>query len=128
MGAVQTRVGSDPGDPLRHEPRVLAGRHTLPRPSHSEQEIVRSFTSGLYIVVDRLTSLLGQLKSDRTTSFLLAHGRSIDGVAVGCNVVDPDGDDVAAAQFAVGGEIEHCQVARLLLNLELGSDCRAFSP
>jgi hypothetical protein len=32
-------------------------------------------------------------------------------------------DDIAAAQFAVDGEIEHRQVACSPLNFEVGSDC-----
>ena len=55
--------------------------------------------------------------------FSLAHRCSIDGVAIGSNVIDPDGDYVAAAQFTVDGKIEHRQVTRTPLNLEHGANC-----
>jgi len=39
------------------------------------------------------------------------------------NVIDPYGDDVTATQLAVDGEVEQCQIAHLLLDLERGADC-----
>jgi len=36
---------------------------------------------------------------------------------------DLESDDIAASQLAVDGEIEHRQITRSLLDLELGPDC-----
>src|SRR5262249_10419344 len=47
---------------------------------------------------------------------------TIDGVAVGCHVVDPQCDQIAATQLAVDGKIEQRQVARAPLQLQLGAD------
>ena len=39
----------------------------------------------------------------------------------GRHVIDAQRDEVAAAQFTVNGEIEHCQVARALLQVQPGT-------
>src|SRR5712691_3984224 len=98
-------VEPDVGDPLGDEPRVLPRRHAQSRLSAGEQEFAGLLAGRLHVVVDRLTGLLGQLESNRTTSFLLSHGRAIDGITVGSHVVDSDGDNVTTAQLAVDGEI-----------------------
>jgi hypothetical protein len=53
-----------------------------------------------------LPSLFSELKSDRATGLFLAERCSIERIAVGGHVIDAHRDDVAAAQFAVDGEIE----------------------
>jgi hypothetical protein len=50
--------------------------------------------------------LLCQFKPDGAPGFSLAHSGSINGVAIGCNVIDFNGDNVAAPKLAVDGKIE----------------------
>jgi hypothetical protein len=75
------------------------------------------------VVVDGLACLLGQLKSNRSPGLSLTHSRSVNCVPIGSNIIDPDGDDVAASQFTVDGKIEHRQLAFTPLSLEHGSNC-----
>jgi len=51
----------------------------------------------------------------------LAHGRPVHGVAVGRNIIDPDGDNVAASQLAVDRQIEQRQIANAPLQLQPGA-------
>ena len=48
----------------------------------------------------------------RTAGLSLAHRRTGERVAVRRNVFDPQGDNIAASQLAIDGEVEHRQVAR----------------
>jgi hypothetical protein len=66
--------------------------------------------------------LLCQLEPYRPTGFLLSYRCPIYGKSTGCDVLDFEGDDVAAPQLAVDGEIEHCEVTRAPANLKLGAD------
>jgi hypothetical protein len=43
-------------------------------------------------------------------------------VAIRSNILDLQGNDVATAQFAVDGQIEHGQIPRSLVDLEFGPD------
>ena len=61
----------------------------------------------LEIVVDGLACLLGQLKPNWSPGLSLTHCRSINCITIGSDIIDPDGDDVAAPQLAVDGKIEH---------------------
>ena len=65
------------------------------------------------------------MKSTRTARvdlFPLPDIGAVDGVTVGCHVVDPEGSEIAPAQLAVDCEVEQCQVARGALQLQLRSD------
>jgi hypothetical protein len=42
------------------------------------------------------------------------------------DVLDLEGDEIAASKFAIDGQIEHRQVARLSLDLQLGPDRPEF--
>ena len=75
------------------------------------------------LVVERLAGLLGQFKSNRSPGLSLSYVRSVDSIAIGSNVIDPNGYHVAAAHLGVDGKIEHRQIACSPPNLELGSDC-----
>ena len=90
--------------------------------SAGEQEFAGSLAGGPEIVVDRLPGLLRQFKSDGPPGLLLPDRCSIDGIALGGNVLHLEGDDIASAQFAVDGEIEHRQIAGPSFDLQLGSD------
>jgi hypothetical protein len=50
--------------------------------------------------------------------------RPVDGIAVGDDVIHAQGDEIAAAELAVDGQIEHRQVTGALLKLQL----RAYRP
>ena len=54
-----------------------------------------------------LAGLLRHLEPDGLSSLLLSHGRPIDRIAARCDVLDLERDDIAAAQLAVYGKIEH---------------------
>ena len=76
-----------------------------------EQEFARLLVCGANVVIDRLPGLFSDLEPDWQASLFLAHCRALDGVAVGGDVLDLEGDDIAAAQLAVDCQIEHRQVA-----------------
>src|SRR6516165_12658188 len=73
------------------------------------------------ILIDRLPGLLGELESYRPTGLSLAHGCPLYCMAVGGDVIDPDGDQVTSSQLAVDGEIEQRQLSHLPLDLKPGS-------
>ena len=87
-----------------------------------EQKLAGSLPGRFDVAVHRLAGLLRQFKSDGPPGLFLAHGRSIDGIAIRSNVLDLESDDIAASQLAVDGQIEHRQIAGSLLDLELGPD------
>jgi hypothetical protein len=66
--------------------------------------------------------LFAQFKSDGPPGFLLPNRCSICRVAAGGDILDPDGDDITAAKFAVDGQIEHGKVARPAFDLEFRPD------
>jgi hypothetical protein len=49
-------------------------------------------------------------------------GRAVGRVSARRNVIDFQGYDVAAAQLAVHGDVEQCQIAHPAFVLELSSD------
>ena len=123
MGAKELGVQSDAGDPFGYQPGVLPCCHALTgAASAREQEFAGLLACGFQIVVDGLTGLIGQLELDRPAGFLLPYRCAVDGISVRCNVFDLEGDDIAAAQLAVDGEIEHGEVAGSSLDQQSGSD------
>jgi hypothetical protein len=84
-----------------------------------EQELAGSFAGGPQIVIDRLAGLLAQLKSDRPPSFPLPNSCAIRRIAAGGDILDPDGDGIAATKLAVDCQIEHGEVASASFDLEL---------
>jgi hypothetical protein len=109
--------------PLRYTPSALPRSHTtfLP-PAGCEQELAGLLAGRPDVVVHRLAGLFGQFEPDRPPGLFLAYGRSIAGITIRCNVLDLESDDIAASQLAVDGQIEHRQITRSLLDLELGPD------
>ena len=67
----------------------------------------------LEVVIDSLPGLLGQFEPDGLSGLLLAHCRAINDITAGSNILDLQGDDIAAAQLAIDGEIEHRQITQL---------------
>ena len=102
MGSKQPRVQSGAPDPLRNKASILAGRHTgLWTTTTREQELAGSFVAGLQVIIDGLACLLTQFKSDRSTRFPLSNRCAIRRIAAGGDILDPYGDNVAAAKLAV---------------------------
>jgi hypothetical protein len=73
------------------------------------------------VVVQRLACDLRQLEA-YPAGLTLAHVGAVDGVAIGCHVIDAKRYEIAAAQLAVDRQIEQRQVARTTFQLKLGSD------
>jgi hypothetical protein len=65
---------------------------------------------------------IAQFKPDGPSSFLLPDGCAICRVAAGSDILDPDGNDVAATKLAVDRQIEHGEVASAALDLKLCPD------
>jgi len=61
--------------------------------------------------------VLGELKSNRSARLFLAHRCAVDCVAIWGNIIDTDGDKIAAAQLAIDGKIEQCQITGPLFDL-----------
>jgi hypothetical protein len=74
-----------------------------------------------YPSVDRLPCRLRRLKANEPAGLPLADIGSVNRIAVGRHVIDAQWDEVTATQFAVNGEIEHGQVARAFLQIQLGA-------
>jgi hypothetical protein len=53
----------------------------------------------------------------------LAYGCPVGTITIWSNVIDLESNNIAAAQFAIDGQIEQRQIAGSLLDLELGPDC-----
>jgi len=100
--AEEMRVEANRCNPARDEPGVLPSGHaTVEITTPTEQKFVRLLASGFEVIVDGLSRLLGQLKPDGPTCFLLPYSGAIDCIPAGCNVLDPKCDDIAASQLAV---------------------------
>jgi hypothetical protein len=92
-------VQSHAADPSRNEARILPRRHTaFDTTTTSEQELAGSFVGSSQIVIDRLARLFAHLESDWPAGFLLSDRCAIRRVPTGSDVIDPDGDHVAAIQ------------------------------
>jgi hypothetical protein len=63
-------------------------------------------------------ALLAQFKSDRSSGLLLPDRCAIRRVPAGGDVIDPDGDDITAAQLSVDRQIEHGEAASVAFDLE----------
>jgi hypothetical protein len=74
------------------------------------------------VIIDRLPGLFGEFEPHGLPRLLLTHRRSVDGIAVRGDVLDLERHDIAATEFAVDGEIEHCQVTLAVSDLELGAN------
>jgi hypothetical protein len=75
-----------------------------------------------HVIVDRLTGLFCQLEPDGLPRLFLSDRGPIDCISTWSDIVDLEGDNIAATQLAIDSQIEHCQVARPALYLQLGPD------
>jgi hypothetical protein len=87
-----------------------------------EQVLTGCLLCDPYVVIDGLPGLLGELEAYRATGLPLPHGSTVGGVAVRSDVIDLDGDDIAAAQLAVDRQVEHREVTCSSLDVEPRSD------
>ena len=69
------------------------------------------------MIIDRLTGLLAQFESDRSSGLPLPDRCAIRRVSASGYVLDPDGDDITAAKLAVDCQIEPGEVASAAFNL-----------
>jgi hypothetical protein len=79
----------------------------LPRTAPPDEQILtRLSAGGTNVVINRLPGLLGHLESNWLAGLLLPDRRPVQRVPTGGNILDPKGNDVTSAQFAVNREIE----------------------
>jgi len=98
VGAEKVRVEADRCNPARNEPSILPGGHAaVAITTATEEKFARFLASGFDVIVDRLSCLLSQLKSDGSTGFLLPHCGAIDRIPAGRNVLDPKCDNIATS-------------------------------
>jgi hypothetical protein len=98
MGAEQGRVETDAGDPRQQQAGILAGGEAaVPGTVTMEQKIAGTLPDRRKVFVDRLPRLLVIVEPDRTTGFALPNGRTVDLIAMWCDVFDLDAHQVAFA-------------------------------
>jgi hypothetical protein len=112
VGAEQSRIETDAGDPARQQARILAGGEASLAAAAMEQKIAGTLPGHRKVLVDRLTRLLGNLEPDRKTGLVLPNGRPLDGIAVWHDIFDPKAHHVATTQLAIDREVEERQIAR----------------
>ena len=89
-----------------------------------EQELPGLLSGCLDVVINRLSSLLAQLKPNGMSGFLLAHHCAIDGKTVWSNVLDFEADNITASELAIDSKVKHCEVACSPFDLKFGPDRR----
>ncbi len=87
-----------------------------------EQALAGAAAGGPQVLVERMARHLGQFEPDGSAGLALPNGCAVDGVAVGCHVIDPQRYQITAAQLAIDGKVEQCQVASAVLELQLRPD------
>ena len=123
MRRVLKGVETDAANPLRYQPGVLSrGEMRFRVAATGKQALPCIPTAGPQIVVHRLPCDFRQLEPHGRTSLPLANVGAVDRIAVGRRVVDAQSNEIAAAQFAVYGEVEEGQVACTPFQLQLGMD------
>jgi hypothetical protein len=65
-----------------------------------------------------LAGLFAQFKPNRSSCLFLSDGCAIRSVSACSDILDLNGDDVAAAKLAIYRQIEHSKVASAPLDLE----------
>ena len=98
----------------------MAGRHIGLRTTTTREKVLAgSLVGGPQVIIDSLAGLLAQFESDGPPSFLLSNRCAICRVATTGDILDSNGDDVAAAKLAVDCQIEHREVPNSAYDLEL---------
>jgi len=76
MGAEEVRVQPDASNPLGDKPRVLPRRHAPSETASADKQgFARFLASHPYVVIDRLSGLLGQFEPDGLPGLFLPHRR-----------------------------------------------------
>src|SRR5262249_9610144 len=117
MRAEAICVEPNTGDPLRYQPGVLPRSNgSMAIAAAWDQQLARLPSGHRFIGINCFAGLLRQFESDRLPCLLLTHGCPLNCVSIRSNVFDLDGDNIAATQLAIDGEIEHCQIAAATFN------------
>jgi hypothetical protein len=117
------RVQAGARNPFRDKPRVLTRCYGFAGPSPAGKQKLTGLLAGrLEVIIDGLSGLLSQFKTDGTAGLSLANSRACKRVAIGCNVFNLHTNDIAAPELAVDREVEHRQIAGPVFHLELGPD------
>jgi hypothetical protein len=112
VGAELGWIKPDAADPFMDQSGILPGGHyTHAITAAGGQELTGLSAGQSQIFVDRLSRLIGQFEPDGSTGLLLPHRRAIHRITAGCNIIDPNSDDVTAAQFAVDSEVEESKIS-----------------
>jgi hypothetical protein len=123
MRAVLVGVEVDAGDPLVHDPGILAGREVLAAADTAGKEIVLLTQCALADPgSDSATSWLCQLTLDRMSRLLLDDHGPFSHPAAGDHVTEPQGDKVTAAQLAVDSQVKQGDIPPFPFDLEPSSD------
>src|ERR1700730_14989577 len=110
-------------DPFANQSRILARRdRSAGVAATGKKEFARLLVESSHILINGLACLLGQLKPDGLTCFLLTHCRTVNRISVRCDVLDLQSNDIATAQLAIDGHVEHGKVTDFALHLKLGPD------
>src|SRR4051812_605718 len=113
MRAEKVRIEANRCNPARDKASILPGGHAAAVIATATEEIFARFLASSFdVIVNGLSRLLRQLKSDGPTGLLLPYCGAIDRIPARCNIFDPKCDDIAAPQLAVDSQIEHCQISR----------------
>ena len=80
--------------------------------------MARRISSGPEMIIDSLTRLFGDLEPNWTTSLPLAHCCTINRIAVGRNILDPEAHYITPSQFTINREVEERDVSRVLGKLQ----------
>ena len=75
-----------------------------------EQKLAAPATGFRQPISDGGPCLLGDFELDRPPGLLLDHGRAIPRPAGDAHVIYPQGDKIAAAQFAVDRKVEQSEI------------------
>jgi hypothetical protein len=88
----------------------------------AREEKFSGFSSECFqVIIDCLARLLGHFKPDRLTRFLLPHRGTFNRIPIRGDVLDFEGNQIAAAELAIDRHVEHSEVAQTSLDLQLGS-------
>ena len=102
MSAKPQWIETNACGPLPNQPRILPSSEAIRAGAASwEEEFAWSSPRYFKVVVNCLAGVLRQFKADRPASLLLSNGGPVDRMAIRSHVIDPNRDDIAAAQLTV---------------------------
>lgn len=122
MCAELRRIETDACDPLLHQSSILPCRQAASIASTCEQELTRLASRQAQVLIERLSGLVSQLEPNWPAGLLLPDGRPVHRVSTRGDVIDANGNNIAAAKLAIDRQVEESKVAFLAINLELRSD------